>query len=138
MCKSIDIYRRLEEIKSDDHLGETLGLNTDHLIDLFAKSFGPKFLDNYEKAFACNFYCWAFPVWNKLSSHGTAVTPICPCYGQDRKTALHAFMECSELVDLLNYTEPILSPIKGVQQSHLRGESLACFSSVIALLKGRL
>lgn len=48
---SINFYKGLIEVTSDNSLGVgDLGFNKDQLTDLFRMTFGPKYLDNFQKS----------------------------------------------------------------------------------------
>lgn len=56
MCTTLDFYIGMMEVMSDDVLGDILGVNEGQLIDLFSKTFGPKYLYNFQKTLACLCY----------------------------------------------------------------------------------
>lgn len=49
-------YSRLVEVKSDDILGEVLRLNDEQRANLFWKTFGSGYLDNYKKSLTWQCY----------------------------------------------------------------------------------
>ena len=146
MRSTLEFYSGMIVGKAEDVLGESLGADEGQLADLFRRTFGPKYLNNYQKSLAWQCYRSALPVRDKLSRHGGRVSPICPRCEQDRETVLHAFVECPKLADLITYVERVLSSIGRVQLSaesiikivpppSFRGERLACFFCTVAILK---
>lgn len=61
MIVSMDFYRWSVEVKSNDRLGEAIGFNEDKLTELFRKTFESKYLDNFQKTLAWQYYRSACP-----------------------------------------------------------------------------
>lgn len=66
MCTSIDFYRALVEVKSDDALGESMSFNTDEINGVFRKTSNPKYLDHYQKSLDWRSYRSAICVQDKF------------------------------------------------------------------------
>lgn len=83
----------------DGVLEDTLGVNGNQLTDLFRKTVGPNYMDNFQKILAWHCYCLALLIHGKLSRYGMAISPTCPMCGGDSETVL----ECPELVEWRTY-----------------------------------
>jgi hypothetical protein len=114
---TMEFYRGLVEGKSDDVLGETLGVDGKKLAALYRRTFGPGPMDNFQKSLAWQCYRGALPVRDKLYRHGSAVTRTCPRCAQGDETVLHALVQCPCIADLWSYVEQLLSRVGRIELS---------------------
>lgn len=128
------INSRLVEFKRDDILGETLGFNKDQLASLFKRTFGPSYLDNYQKSLTWQHYRGVLSVHGKLSRHRISVPLACPRSEQDNESVLHALVQCLALLSFIVYVDHALSHLRRVQ---LSAESIIKIVPPSRLSKGR-
>jgi hypothetical protein len=114
---TMEFYRGLVVGKSDDVLGETLGIDGEKLAALYRRTFGPGPMDNFQKSLAWQCYRGALPVRDKLHRHGSAVTRTCPRCAQSDETVLHALVQCACIADLWSYVEQLLSRVGRIDLS---------------------
>lgn len=105
----IAVYINLVVGKSDDVLGETLGVDEDELAGLFRRTFGPvTSMDNVQKSVAWQCYRGALPVRGKLYRHRSAARPDCPKCAQSDEIVQQVLVQCPCIADLWNYVEQLL------------------------------
>jgi hypothetical protein len=114
---TLAFYRGLVAGKSDDVLGETLGIDEEELAGLFRRTFSPGTMDNFQKSLAWQCYRKALPVRDKLYRHGSAVRRSCPRCAQSDETVLHALVQCPSIADLWSFVEQLLSRVGWIRLS---------------------
>lgn len=60
-------YSALVEYMSDDVVGETLVFDEEYLVNLFGRTFGPGYQDNFQKSLVWLCYRSVLPVGERLS-----------------------------------------------------------------------
>lgn len=88
---------------SNDFLREAFDGN--QLINLLERTVRPVYMDNYQKSLVWQYYRSGLPVRDKLSTHESVVSPICPRCGEGRETVKYIFVVCLELSRLLSARE---------------------------------
>lgn len=110
-------YRGLVQDECDDTLKQSLGFGDNQLANLFERTFKPKSLITSKKSLALQCYRGDLPIGDKFTRHSGPGLSTRTRWEQDRETGLHAIVQCSGILVVWVYAEPLLSSTGRVQLS---------------------
>lgn len=111
------LYIRLVVPERGDILGKTLRLDDNQLDSLFQQTFGPKILNTFQKSLTWRCYRVPLHIRAMLTRHSQLGPMTGLRYDQERKTVLHAIIQCPKVSELWAYEEHLLSNTRRVQLS---------------------